>query len=518
MPLPDANAPWPPPALAPALRKFETWDAWWAGDPDLLRSHYEQQSGAAFVNRPSQYAGGVVGRLARFWWGRPTPDNEPESKVHVPLPGDVCQGYADLLFGESIQATSEHRPSGDRLSELLDDGLHSRLLEAAETVGALGGGYLRPRHDKTIADTPWIDAVPPDSAVPEWVDDKLAGVNFWRVVARESKGEVIYRHVERHEPGFTLHALYRGKPDRIGEQVPLSHAEATAHLSTYARNSDVAVIETGYRRMGVVYVPRIRPNRRWRRMPMLAPMGRSLFDGAEHLFDALDETYSSWMRDVRLAKGRVFVGEGMLDNYGPGRGAGWDPDRQYYASVPGMMGDPKEARLTVVQFAIRVDEHRDTARELVNQIMRRVGMNAGTLGEPSDTGPALTAREVISKERRSMLSRERGIRLWKPELRNLLGATLATDKRVYGTRVDPHAAVNVEFPDSVSEDLGSLATTVDMLNRADSASTLERVRILHPDWTDDQQKEEAAEIQRERGTVIGDGLPDDVDADQGDDQ
>ncbi|MCO7195395.1 hypothetical protein [Pseudonocardia sp. McavD-2-B] len=514
--LPENDAPWPPPALKPALDKFEAWDAWWAGDPDMLRAHYEAASGAGAVNRPSQYAGGLVGKLARFWWGRPTPDSEPEAKLHVPLAGDTAQAYADLLFGEAITATSEHKGSTDRLTELLDDGMHSRLLEGAETVAALGGGYLRPMWDDRIGDKPWLDAVSPDMAVPEWIGGRLAGVNFWRIVRREQRGQIIYRHIERHEPGWIIHRLYRGERDKIGRPVPLEESDATAALAGHVNSA--GAIETGYKLLSAVYVPRNRPTPMWRKLPMLRPMGRSLFAGAEPLLDALDETYAAWMRDVRLAKGRVFVPENMLDNYGPGQGAGWDPDRQFYATVPGMLGG-KDDRLTVVQFSIRVDEHRDTARELVNTIMRRAGLNGATLGEPGDGGPAITAKEVSARERRSMLSRERGIRYWKPELRHAFGALLAADKRAFRTNVDPHAPINVEFPDSVSEDLETLAGTADLLNRADSASTWTRVEVLHPDWTETQVREEVAAIQRERGPVLdapfpGDGEDgDDPDAD-----
>jgi hypothetical protein len=509
VPLPVEGAPWPPPELEKALDRFETYDAWWSGDAEALREHYQRETGVGFVNRPAQYAGGLAGKVARMWWGRPVPANEPDAKLHVPLAGDVCQAYADLLFGEPIVATSEHAATSTRLDELLDEGAHARLLEAAEVVAALGGGYLRPMHDAEVSDRPWIDAVPPDAAQPEWRGGRLAGVNFWRVVRTDKGmgGELVWRHVERHEPGFIVHALYQGTADKIGRMVPLEDAPATAALAGVV--NEAGAVETEWPRLDVVYVPRISPNRRWRKSPALAPMGRSLLDGCEPLFDALDETYSSWMRDVRLAKGRLFAAESVLDNYGVGRGAGFDPDREFYAAVPGMLG--RDERLTVVQFSIRVAEHRDTSRELVNTILRRVGLNGATLGEPSDGGPAITAREVAARERRSMLTRERGIRYWAPELRHLLGALLATDRRVFSTDVQPDAALNVEFPDSVSEDLQSLATTADLLNRAQSASIRTRVELLHPDWDETQVLAEVAAIEREAGPVIDAPFPGDGD-------
>jgi hypothetical protein len=514
MPLPADNAPWPPPELRPALERFDTHDAWWSGDADQLREHYRQTT-TGFTNKPSQFAGGIAGKVARMWWGRPVPANEPDSKLHVPLAGDLCQAYADLLFGEPIVASSDHAATSERLDELLDDGMHARLLEAAEVVAALGGGYLRPMHDAAVSDRPWIDAVSPDAAMPEWRGGRLHAVNFWRIVATSNHGAIVWRHVERHEPGWIVHALYQGTADKIGRPVPLEDSPATAPFA--AQVNEAGAIATEWPRIDVVYVPRIRPNRRWRKLPALAPFGRSLLDGCEPLFDALDETYSSWMRDVRLAKGRVFAGEAVLDHYGTGKGVGFDPDREFYAAVPGMIG--KDERLTVVQFDIRVAEHRDTARELVNAILRRAGLNGATLGEPTDGGPAITAKEVTARERRSMLTRERGIRYWKPELEHELAALLATDRRVFGTPVRPEDAVNVEFPDSVSEDMLSLATTADMLNRAQSASIRTRVELLHPEWSERQVDDEVAAIERQAGPVIDAPFPGDGndDVDPGDD-
>lgn len=496
MPLPVEHAPWPPPALAPALERFATHDAWWSGDPDQLRAQYEVAGG--FLNRPAQHAGGVVGAVARMWWGRPRGQNEPDAKLHVPLPGDVAQCYADLLFSEPVVITSEQDATTARLRKLLDEGMHARLLEAAELVGALGGGYLRPMHDTAISDRPWIDAVPPDAAAPEWSGGRLGAVNFWRRTHTEQDGEVVFRHVERHEPEWIVHRLYQGSRDRIGRMVDLGAAESTAPLMAQV-NSEGA-IDTAFKGLTTVYIPRIRPSRRWRRMPALAPMGRSLFDGAEPLFDALDEVYSSWMRDIRLAKGRVFAADSVLDPLGRGKGSSFDPEREVFAVVPGAMG--RDESLTIVQFAIRVEEHRETARELVNTILRRVGLNGATLGEPGEGGAAMTAREVASKERRSMITRERSVRYWKPELDHLAGALLATDKRVFSTQVDPYADRSVIFADSVSEGTAELAGTIEVLSRASAISTELKVKMLHPEWSPQEIAHEVAAIRADAGPVL----------------
>jgi hypothetical protein len=58
---------------------------------------------------------------------------------------------------------------------------------------------------------------------------------------------------------------------------------------------------------------------------------------AETFLSAIDETYSSWMRDIRLAKSRIIVPAGYLASTGPGMGAGWE-DREVYAPTDAVGG------------------------------------------------------------------------------------------------------------------------------------------------------------------------------------
>ncbi|KMS71311.1 capsid protein [Streptomyces leeuwenhoekii] len=499
MPLPTADTPWPPPYLGPALDAMHTWDTWWSGDPDRLETLYGGSTGGAPDPKRLQYAGGVVGRIARWWWGTPTAPGERRTKMHVPIAGDLCGGSADLLFSEPPRFTVDDDTTQKRLDELADDGMLATLQTAAEVGAALGGVYLRPVYDTELADRPWLDAVHADRAVPEFVWGRLAAVTFWRIV-REQDGQV-WRHLERHEPGVILHGLYQGTRDKLGRPVPLEDSEATEGFALLV-NEDGA-IETGYQGLDVVYIPN-QSSRRWRCKPRLQDLGRSDLDGVEPLMDALDETYSSWMRDIRLGKGRIIVPETYLQSAGPGRGVSWNPDQEAYSGVNVLSrGDSGGMALTVAQFAIRVQEHRDTAEDLVNQILRSAGYSGQTFGIGGDV--AVTATEVTARERRSMTTRGRKILRWRPALAHIIEALLAVDQYVYGGALVPQRP-NVEFEDSVQEDPLSLANTVDVLRRAQAASTDTLVRMAHPEWDEDQVQVEVQRIQQEQGMAVPDPM------------
>lgn len=499
MPLPTGNVPWPPPHLKPALDAMHTWDTWWSGDPDRLENLY---GGGALGGTDSKHlaatmSGGVWGKISRWWWGTPTAAGERRTKVHVPIAGDLCAGSADLLFSEPPKFTVEGDPTTKRLDMLVDDGMLATLQTAAEIGAALGGVYLRPVYDKTIADRPWLDAVHADRAVPEFTWGRLSAVTFWRVV-HEEDGQV-WRHLERHEPGRILHGLYQGTKGKLGRTVPLEDHPATAGLAMVV--NEESFVETGYDSLDVAHVPN-QLSRRWRANAALKDLGRSDLDGVETLMDQLDETYSSWMRDIRLGKGRIVVPGSYLQSNGPGRGATWNPDQEAFAGINTLNRGDGMA-LTVAQFAIRVTEHRDTAEDLVNQILRSAGYSGQTFGLGGDV--AVTATEVVSKERRSMTTRGRKILRWRPALAHAVEALLAVDKAVFGGSVDPQRP-NVEFEDSVQEDPLALANTVDVLRRAQAASTDTLVRMAHPEWDDTMVQAEVGRIQQEQGMAVEDPM------------
>ncbi|MGW0550553.1 phage portal protein [Streptomyces altiplanensis] len=497
MPLPDRNIVWPPPHLKPALDAMNTWDAWYGGDPDRLTALYGGGS-AGPDPKPVQYGTGVVSRIARWWWGSPTAPGEQRTKLHVPLAGDICGGSAALLFSEAPTFKAADTATQNRLDELSDDGMLASLQTAAEVGAALGGVYLRPVYDPTLRDRPWLDAVHADRAVPEFRWGQLSAVTFWRKLAEDNG--IVLRWLERHEPGVILHGLYQGTPNKLGMMVPLEDHPATAGFAPLV--NDRSAIPTDYKRLDVSYVPNANA-RKWRGIPALADLGRSDLEATESFMDSLDETYSSWMRDVRLAKGRLMLPNSMLQTTGPGRGASWSPDQEIYSGLD-MLTRPGDSNpLTIVQFAIRVKEHQDTCDHWIDTILRSAGYSPQTFGRGGDV--AITATEVTAKERQSMTTRGKKVLRWRPALSDALAALLACDQRVFGTQVTVQRPT-VEFGDSVVEDPLTLANTLETLSRAGAISVQTMVAALHPEWDAAAQAAETERILTETGKRMPDPM------------
>lgn len=499
MPLPEANVEWPPQPLGCVYDRLAAWSAWYSGDPDELSNLYgnptaiprDRTAANRAVNHPSQYRGGIVGRFARWFWGEPTPLGERRTKLHVPIAGDIAATSADLLFSEPPTLTVDDATTQARLDELTGDGLHATLLEAAEVCAALGGVFLRVCWDKETAARPWLSPVHADAAAAEWRWGRLSAVTFWRCI--HDDGATVVRHLERHEPGVILHGVYKGTQDSLGRPEPLDAYPATAGLAD--------TIPTGVDALTAGYVPNMRPNRMWRNVPAAAHLGRSDLAGVESFMDALDETYSSWMRDIRIGKARLIVPGVYLESNGRGQGARFDNEREVYEELNMLPGQTGQPAITPAQFAIRVAEHQATATDLAAQILRTAGYSTQTLGLVGEA--AATATEVVARERRSYVTRDRKIMYWRPAIAELLETLLAVDVAVFGSGVKPQRP-DLHFGDGVSEDPESVARTLQLLTAAEAASTETKVRMLHPDWDDQRVSKEVEAIRRDQGAPAPD--------------
>lgn len=485
MPLPENGAPWPPPHLAVPYREMKTNDAWYSGSHKRLTNVYRHGSQRREDGR-------------RRLWGRhrqPHP-GKPDRRLHVPLAGDIASASAALLFSEPLALAVTDTSTQDRLDELAESGgLTNTLLEAAEVCAALGGAYLRCTWDTELVDRPLLTVMQPDRAAPEFSYGVLRAVTFWREL-HGSDTSTVWRHLERHERGQILHALYNGTPDSLGRRVPLTEHPGTAGLAG-SLGADGDAIATGIDALTAVYVPNL-PSRMYRG----SMFGRSDYDAPIHdLMDSLDETWSSWMRDIRLARARLIVPDSYLRDHGPGRGASFDDDREIWQ---GLAIPPTEsAGITLSQFAIRVAEHDATADRIVRQAVQSAGYSVATFG--MEDAAAITATEVKARQRKSMTTRKQKTGYWAPALADILHVQLMLDRVLFSRGIVPERP-RVTFGAAVSDDPTSVAQTLSLLTQAQAASVDTRVRILHPDWDDERVQIEVDRILVETGQAVPDPM------------
>lgn len=512
MPLPVPGTSWPPPALADLLPAFYRWSAWYSGDVDQLADAYGSTQIRQQMNRPAQFAGGVKGAAARLIWGRPQVDDAvDDDRWHVPLASDLCAATAELAYADPPQITTI---SQDRVQDYIDAGMFATVSGGVETGAALGGHYLQavlPGEGKQAT----LQVVDYDGAWPLFRYGDLVSVAFWFELPKITGDKGVYRHFEQHEldpdgTGVIRHRLYVGGPDKIGQISDLSVRPETSPLM----NPDAAlriegadaVWSTGTPGLDVVHIPGRTPQRAWRRHPLGRNLGRSLLQGIEGPLSQLDEVYTSWMRDVRLGRSRLVVADYLLEGGRNGEAGVFNMDRALFTplNLPPHVGEGSAVDpIRQVQFAIRMEEHRATCQEITELILRAVSYSAQTFGEDEE-GNAQTATSVMSKDSRSMRTRRVNLGPERVGLQTILRKCLAMEQAAAIAPVQDDE-LTVTFPDGAAESPLQLAQTAQALRVAEAASTETLVRMVNPDWSDDQVATEVLALAAERsGPALAD--------------
>lgn len=542
MPLPRPDQIWPPDHLAPAYSKMAEWSAWYSGEPSRIIDVYATQ--------PQMTSGGTP--WWRFWSrARAGADGAQRAQLHVPIAGDLASTSAALLFGEmpririkpaheleeeqaalaekeaqksattpldpfdpdsrqkaieadaaAKEAAAEPKPkpaspeekTEERLLKILEEGdFYSRLVEAAESAAAVGGVYIYPVWDEDLREFPLLGIAQSDQAVPEFQFGILRRVTFYRVV--EKNGNEIWRHVEVHEVEGTgeqrkavvLHGLYKGTDTGLGAAAVLGAQGVTANLKPR--------IELPFKELDVEYVPNMRPNRLFRG----SALGVADIQGSETLLDALDETYASWMRDIRLAKARIIVPREYLrfDEDDTNGIPHMDLDQEVYVGMDMDPGLTQDARAMLAhQFDIRYLEHRETAKDLVDRIVSNAGYTPMTLGV-GDTGDGATAASLRVTEHKTILTLKRKSTFWRSAIANTLYRMQLIDKEIFKSGIQPFRP-SVTTADSIIDNPLELAQTALAMKTAEASSVETRVRIIHPEWSEAEIDAEVMRIEDEK--------------------
>lgn len=508
MPLPDGNVTWPPKEFDDYFDLLEIFDGWYTGDVESLSQKYQNRP----ITHRAQFNGGIVGLGARAWWGKPPAGGEERSRLHIPLAADIATLSADYLFSEAprVVLPGERSKNGNtprdraqqRVEKIINTpAFHSLLLESGEVASALGGTYLRLVWDQEQLDAVHADSVHADAAIPTFRFGRLHEVTFWTELA-DDNGKV-WRHLELHRIGAVEHALYVGSRDKLGRIASVLDRPETEWLigrdDAEARNARTAtpvVLQTGVTGLTAAYVPNMRPNKLFRKKPKLSQLGISDYSDITQIFDAVDEVWSSWMRDIRIAKARIIVAQQYLESGGFGGGARFDYDREVYEGINALTGpDGKGIGITTYQPDIRVEKHAASVKELRDQAMRSAGWTPGSAGA-ADSG-LRTATEIKADERLSERTRDKKINYWKT-LSPFFLTWLQLDATLYGGEKQVEEP-EFRFPAEAQADQESMARTNQMLYAAQSASVETRVRSQHPEWDGETVNTEVKKIMSEFG-------------------
>ena len=493
------NMLWPP--VEPVIRnKMCEHSAWYAGDTGRLADFYSLSLGSERFTTNN------------LFWGRQT-KNEGEICVHVPVASDIAETSANFLFGESPliklipysgDRTEFLKQSQAELDKMLvHSGFFRKIVEAAEVCSALGGAFVKLAWDASLSDFPIPVIVQPDNAIPTFSFGMLKEVIFWREIIKSKETETTYRLLETYSNGGIKYDLYEGTPDRLGKKVSLLTLDDTKDMPNFVETPDI---------LCTAYIPNMLPNR----LNRTSYLGRSDYLGAESMMDSLDMTYSFWMREITLGMGRVFIPEPYLAKSDSGSSK-FNVDKMMYAKLD---VDPTvNSEITVAQFNIRADEFEKTCLSLLERIIVSAGYSPQSFGLNIE-GRAESGTALGIRERKSFATKAKKEQYWQPALTHLIKAMIAIYNENLGGKLESNCDINISFSDGIANNITEMSTAIKMLSDAQATSIETKVRMLHPEWEEEQILAEVKRIKEEQsigqyGSVYN---PDTFQIDEDDDE
>jgi hypothetical protein len=515
MALPADKTEWPPSELKPVYDQMSVYDAWLRGNPAEIGTSLSER--ITHLHNGVSYSGGLVGKIAPAFWGRPVEGGTKNvTRLHLPIAADLAGLSSDQLFAEPptfrIAGEEEQIPDAqaDRLDTIANSEAAAMMMNESGEMGAtLGGTYYVADWD--TANGPGhvvVRAVDADMGVPEYLGGRLVAVTFWTVYADD---KFVWRHLVRHSVGMIEHALYKSDGSTIGHRRPLAEHPETRWLYALtgvgvASDDLSTVFQVPSTRLHVAYAPNVRKSRRFRKQGVLSEFGRSDFEGQLELFDALDETWSSLMRDLKQGAGHLFVNQALMQNNGPGMGASWDMRQEITTQLNSLPKVGSSPLLDQVQFKIRVDEHLAAAGAITKQIIRGAGWSLSTYDEYAGggSGGARTATEITDLRRRSETTRDKKKRYQGQALSYINSVAMEMDAAIFpGKGGEVGLPIQSEFPAVSQVDPEAEARTIALLDGARSISTLMKVSRANPGRDDDWINGEVDRILE--GEAIDDG-------------
>lgn len=483
--------------------EFKTPQQAWEGLQSYCSDVYDSLSAMYSGEHSALTATGLTGSF----WKRST---TAKGKMHVPIVADIAATSANLLFGQEPTFTSKHQEGQadetqqqERLDYIIGrNNFEAKLLEAAESCSVMGDVYFKIRWNVNSMDYPFVDVVQGDSAYPEYMFGDMVCLHSFTELSRDKDTGKFIRMYERYSKGEIHLEMYEGTESQLGSKMP-----------------DERIIELGYQpdvkcpidEILAVHVANIRPNRKYRS----SMLGRSDFDGLRDLCDALDEAYSSWIRDIRLAKAKLIVPvdylrrkpQEMLDGVAQNGSWEFDPDIETYVAMDIQTNDGGTGNyITPSQFDIRSQQHADTCMNLIQNILQMAGYSPQTFGMEingsSSSGTALNIRE-----RKSASTRDKKQVYWIAPIEQLLTMLVRVDHALYPSAgSDGEDEIEMRFADNMGYDITTLASAVQALNAAQAASTETKVRLIHEDWTEERVLNECDKIAKEYAVNINGAL------------
>jgi hypothetical protein len=417
-----------------------------------------------------------------------------------PVPRMISKAKANLLFGEPMEVRAASEGDQENIERIArENGLAGGHSPEAHRAAMIASSerevWGRIVVDPTLADVPIIEWASRRHVIPHFSGRFVTGATFVKEWAEGSRR--IYRLLEHYEPGVVRSELYLGTPQTLGNQLALDQFGPTEGVPD--------AVATGFDRPLCAFVPNA--------LDADPSAGYGDYQGLEERFLAINEAATVGQENLRLAgKKRALVDAKYT------RGGRLVPGDDVFirADDEGVAGEGGKP-LQMIDYGFEAAELKTYLDHLIDTTLTFGGAAPQLVGRSVDGG-AISGTALKLKMIHSLMEASgTGGHFDHGHQRLLRMAAVIDSRRTteggFGRRWQtPDEDPTIARGDGLPRDDMEAAQWLVLVSGAEAISLAEKVRWLHPDWSEDQVDEEVQAIESSApeppaGGGPGGGLP-----------
>jgi len=496
-------------------RRITEYRIWSMGNGEVLREFYHH--GAISENDYDKI---------NYFWRCATPDIR---MIHSGIPGLICSKFPRILFGDGIQVTinvlnedgkpndGESKKATDFINNLLDKIKFDDVLTKACTDESWGGHmFLKLSHDIDLSHYPIVESgdmmnseivkkrgITTAIIFHSWYEKKSVKYRLDEIYALNDIGE--------NTITYQLFNVSKNPP----EQVPLDTVSETADiLALPSIDENGTLTFKGLKGLLAFEKPNKLPNREFPH----SNYGASDFSGCIDSFDALDETYSEIIAEIRDNKTIRYYPETMLrrdennDIINPKNSyttnyvlTAKETDQDQHPN-----GDETE-EIKIQQIPDKTDDNKTKFTTALTTCLNNCGLSPFSIGITGLESINSSAESQQERNKVTIETRSAKLKLYKPFLESFIRQLLLYNSWLIKTQgfkqadfpgydVDMNMiTVDIEFGDYIADTDKQKIEIWGSAKTQGVCSTEEAVQKIHRDWAEDQVQDEVNKIRFEQG-------------------
>lgn len=443
-------------------------EIWMRGDPNEIEQFYKQ----------------VYNQDAMFWGVVPYIKIR---KIHLGLPNLIVKVLSAIVVRDMNDI--QLGPRQMEWDEIAKDNKFKKLLKLAINKSLyLGDGAFKISFDTSVSDYPIIEFYGADKVDIVYNRGRFKECVFKTKYSHNKKNYMLY---ETYGFGYIKNRLVR-LPEEKG--VDLKTIPQTSKLydywyGDYKEDKDGNVLTKGTFCMAVPF--KIYDSTKWENR------GRSIFDGKEGAFDALDEAFSQWMDALRSSRPTKYIPKSLLPR--DENGYVLKPnefDNRFIANGDDMNENGKN-EIKVTQPTIPSENYLESYISALDACLQGI-ISPSTLG--IDVKKLDNAEAQREKEKATLYTRNDIIEALQECLPLLVNNVMKSFDAFHKTSIGDDIEVSVEFGEYANPSFEAVVETVSKAKTGGIMSIEATIEELYGDSKDDDWKaEEVKRLKQEQG-------------------